>query len=100
MSRKEVPRAGLLKAARAGEIGNAQGTIALFLGVRQLQRVNRRYAADGAPELLHRVLGRPSPRRGAHRPAYARGRLAPVVVTAKLVSRLRTSPPRGYLKNE
>jgi hypothetical protein len=35
MSRKEVPRAGLLKAARAGRISNAQGARALELSVRQ-----------------------------------------------------------------
>jgi transposase len=63
MSRKEVPRAGLLKAALAGKISNAQGALALHLSVRQFQRVKRRYAADGAPGLLHRLRGRPSPRR-------------------------------------
>ena len=49
MSRKEVPRAGLLKAALAGKISNAQGARALHLSVRQFQRVKRRFAAEGAP---------------------------------------------------
>src|SRR3970282_1051998 len=63
MSRKEVPRAGLLKAALTGKISNGQGALALHLSVRQFQRVKRHYAADGAPGLLHRLRGRPSPRR-------------------------------------
>ena len=63
MSRKEVPRAGLLKAALARKITNAQGALALHLSVRQFQRVKRRYAAAGASGLLHRLRGRPSPRR-------------------------------------
>ena len=49
MSRKEVPRAGLLKAARAGKITNAQGALAMQLSVRQFQRVKVRFAAAGAP---------------------------------------------------
>jgi transposase len=63
MSRKEVPRAGLLKAALAGRISNAQGARALELSVRQFQRVKRRFATEGAAGLPHRLRGRPSPRR-------------------------------------
>ena len=63
MSRKEVPRAGLLKAALAGRINNAQGARALELSVRQFQRVKRRFAAEGARGLLHRLRGQPSSRR-------------------------------------
>ena len=63
MSRKEVPRAGLVKAALAGGITNAQGAGALQLSVRQFQRLKRRYAAEGATGLVHRLRGRPSPRR-------------------------------------
>jgi transposase len=63
MSRKEVPRAGLLKAALAGRISNTQGARALELSVRQFQRVKRRFATEGAPGLPHRLRGRPSPRR-------------------------------------
>jgi hypothetical protein len=47
MSRKEVPRVGLLKAALARRITTAQGALALDLSVRQFQRLKRRYAADG-----------------------------------------------------
>jgi hypothetical protein len=63
MSRKEVPRAGLLKAALAGKITNAEGALAMHLSVRQFQRVKRRYAAEGAAGLVHRLRGRLSPRR-------------------------------------
>ena len=63
MSRKEVPRAGLLKAALAGKISNAQGAQALHLSVRQFQRLKVRFNTEGAGGLLHRLRGRPSPRR-------------------------------------
>ena len=63
MSRKEVPRAGLLKAALVGKISNAQGAQALHLSVRQFQRLKARFKAEGVRGLLHRLRGRPSPRR-------------------------------------
>jgi transposase len=65
MSRKEVPRAGLVKAALAGKITNAEGARALHLTVRQFRRLKQRFRADGARGLLHRGRGRPSPRRVA-----------------------------------
>ena len=71
MSRKEVPRAGLLKAALAGKISNAQGAHALHLSVRQFQRLKVRFTAEGARGLLHGLRGRPSPRR-VPAPLYAR----------------------------
>src|SRR6266516_3113596 len=71
MSRKEVPRAGLLKAALAGKISNAQGAHALHLSVRQFQRLKVRFTAEGARGLLHGLRGRPSPRR-LPAPLYAR----------------------------
>ena len=49
MSRREVPRPGLVKAALAGRITNAQGALALHLSVRQFQRLKRRFGAEGAP---------------------------------------------------
>lgn len=73
MSRKEVPRAGLVKAALAGRITNQQGALALRLSTRQFQRLKRRFRADGAGGLLHRLRGRPSPRR---LPAALRQRVA------------------------
>ena len=63
MSRKEVPRAGLLKAALAGRITNLQGATALGLSPRQFQRLKVRLRTEGAPGLIHRGRGRPSPRR-------------------------------------
>src|SRR2546425_671778 len=62
MSRKEGPRAGLLKAAMAGQISNAQVAVALRLSVRHVQRLKVRYRADGAAGLRHRLRGRPSAR--------------------------------------
>ena len=47
MSRKEVPRVGLLKAALAGRITNTEGALALHLSVRQFQRLKRRVQAAG-----------------------------------------------------
>src|SRR5438309_2238644 len=63
MSRKEVPRAGLVHAALAGRITNQQGATALRLSVRQFHRLKKRFARDGPRGLLHRSRGRPSPRR-------------------------------------
>ena len=63
MSSKEVPRAGLLKAALAGRITNAQGARALRLSVRQFRRLKRRFREHGARGLLHALRGRPSNRR-------------------------------------
>ena len=63
MSRKEVPRAGLVHAALVGRITNQQGATALRLSVRQVQRLKQRYQRDGPRGLAHRSRGRPSPRR-------------------------------------
>jgi hypothetical protein len=43
MSRKEVPRAGLVKAALAGKITNQEGARALRLTVRQFKRLKARF---------------------------------------------------------
>jgi len=63
MSRKEAPRAGLVRAALDGRITNAQGASALGMSVRQFQRLKRRFEGDGVRSLTHRTRGRPSPRR-------------------------------------
>jgi len=78
MSRKEVPRAGLVKAALAGQITNAQGALALHLSVRQFQRLKPRVAAEGARGLVHRGRGRASPRR---LPADVRRRVGELLET-------------------
>jgi len=72
MSRKEVPRAGLLKAALAGTITNAEGALAMHVSLRQFYRMKVRFAVAGVDGLLHRLRGRPSPRRLT--PRCARGR--------------------------
>src|SRR4030095_12054274 len=63
MSRKEVPRAGLLKAALAGRITNAQGARALRVSARQFRRLKKRVRERGTPGLLHALRGRPGNRR-------------------------------------
>lgn len=63
MSRKEVPRAGLVHAALAGKITNAEGARALGLSVRQFKRLKARVRAGGVRALLHRGRGRRAPRR-------------------------------------
>jgi hypothetical protein len=62
MSRKEVPRPGILKAALAGRISNEQGATALGLSVRQFQRLKDRFRVGGPEALIHRGRGRPSAR--------------------------------------
>src|SRR5947208_13772239 len=63
MSRKEVPRAGLLKAALVGRITNAQGARALRLTVRQFRRLKRRFREGAARGLLDALRGQPGNRR-------------------------------------
>src|SRR5262245_58064191 len=63
MSRKELPRAGLVQAALAGRITNREGAVALQLTVRQFQRLKQRVREGGPLALRHQNRGRPSPRR-------------------------------------
>ena len=62
MSRKEVPRPGLVTLALAGQITNQEGAAGSALTVRQFQRVKARYRTEGLRGLLHRRRGQPSPR--------------------------------------
>ena len=78
MSRKELPRAGLVKAALAGRITNREGATALHLTVRQFQRLKRRYETGGAPALRHCSRGHPSPR---HLPATLCAQIAELLTT-------------------
>src|SRR2546427_352618 len=78
MSRKEVPRAGLVHAALVGRITDQQGATALRLSVRQFHRLKRRYQRDGPRGLAHRSRGRPSPRR---LPVELRHRIADLITT-------------------
>jgi transposase len=63
MSRKELPRVGLVQAALAGRISNREGAAALQLTTRQFQRLKQRFRLAGAPALRHQGRGRPSHRR-------------------------------------
>lgn len=63
MSRKELPRAGLVQAALAGKITNREGAGALHLSLRHFQRLKRRVREGGLLALRHQSRGRPSGRR-------------------------------------
>src|SRR5262245_10153304 len=63
MSRKELPRPGLIQTALAGQITNREGAGALQLSVRQFQRLKARVRLGGPLALRHGTRGRPSPRR-------------------------------------
>jgi hypothetical protein len=79
MSRKEVPRAGLVKAALGGKITNAEGARALHLSVRQFRRLKHRFRDEGgARALLHRLRGRAGNR---HLPAAVRAQIATLMTT-------------------
>src|SRR5882672_10058820 len=67
MSRKEAPRAGLLKALVAGRVTGGEVAAALGLTERQVRRLRRRFETEGAEGLVHRSRGRPSLRRLARR---------------------------------
>src|SRR5689334_341011 len=62
MSRKEAVRPGLLKAAIAGRITNAEAAAAAGLSVRQWQRIKQRFRTGGVGSVVHRLRGRPSQR--------------------------------------
>ena len=62
MSGKEVPRTGLVNAALAGKITNAEGARALRISVRQFKRLKARLKAEGVRGLVHRSRGRSSAR--------------------------------------
>ena len=67
MSQKEVPRAGVIQAVRAGQFTHAEAARALGLSERQIRRVVHRVKAEGVAGLVHRSRGRPSGR--GHAPA-------------------------------
>ena len=78
MSRKELLRAGLVKAALARRITNRQGATSLRLSVRQFQRLKRRLETGGDAALRHRSRGQPS----AHRlPAGLRTKVTTLMST-------------------
>ena len=78
MSRKEVPRAGLVKAALAGKITNQEGARALRPTVRQFKRLKARFRRQGLRGLVHRRRGQPSPRQ---LPAALRAQVVTLMTT-------------------
>src|SRR5438876_509984 len=78
MSRKEVPRAGLVKPALAGKITNQEGARALRLTVRQFKRLKARVRRQGLRGLVHRRRGQPSSRR---LPAALRAQVVTLMTT-------------------
>jgi hypothetical protein len=79
MSHKEIPRAGLLKAALAGKITNQEGAKELQLTLRHFQRLKSRFHREGAGGLPHRSRGRPS---GRGLPAGVRKKVSGLMKTA------------------
>ncbi len=78
MSRKEVPRAGLIKAALAGRISNVQGALGIGVSARQFQRLKVRFRAERTQGLVHKARGQPS----AHRlPPDVQGRIGELLQT-------------------
>jgi transposase len=63
MSRKELPRPGLVNAALAGRISNREGAAALRITIRQFQRLKQRVREQGITALRHQGRGQPSHRR-------------------------------------
>ena len=63
MSRKELPRPGLLAAAVAGRITNREGAAALRITPRQFQRLKQRFREGGPLAVRHQGRGRASHRR-------------------------------------
>ena len=57
MSRKELPRPGLIKAASNGRITKRQAAQALHLSLRQVRRLKRRFEAEGREALRHSEPG-------------------------------------------
>ena len=78
MSRKEVPRAGLVKAALAGKVTNQEGARALRVSVRQFKRLKARFRREGVRGLVHRRRGQPSARRV---PAALRAQVVTLMTT-------------------
>ena len=62
MSRKELPRPGLIQAALTGRITNREGAAALGVTPRQFQRLKQRVRRGGPLALRHQGRGQPSHR--------------------------------------
>lgn len=62
MSSKEARRPGLVQAAIAGKVTNAEAASALQMSVRQFRRLKAAYRRAGVEGLIHKNRGRPSAR--------------------------------------
>src|SRR5438093_4903130 len=89
LSRKELHRPGLLKAALGGRITNRQVATALRVTIRHVRRLKRRFEAGGATALGHRSRGQPSPRRLR---AAVRAEVSRLMTTVYVGFNDRTSP--------
>ncbi|HPY31600.1 MAG TPA: helix-turn-helix domain-containing protein, partial [Verrucomicrobiota bacterium] len=65
MSAKERRRAVIMAGVQAGELNLVGAAAVLGLSYRQTKRVWRRYRTAGDAGLVHRLRGRPGPRRQA-----------------------------------
>ncbi|MBP7827607.1 MAG: helix-turn-helix domain-containing protein, partial [Verrucomicrobia bacterium] len=63
MSAKERRRAVIMAGVQAGELNLVGAAAVLGLSYRQTKRVWRRYRTAGDAGLVHRLRGRPGPRR-------------------------------------
>ncbi len=63
MSEKEADRVSVLEQVRSGHLTQAAAAAQLALSTRQLRRLQRRYADQGAAGLAHRLRGQDSNRR-------------------------------------
>jgi hypothetical protein len=65
MSQKERRRVGIMASVKAKELSLVEAAEVLGLSYRQTRRVWKRYGAEGDGGLMHRLRGRPGPRRKA-----------------------------------
>jgi len=63
MSESEADRQRVLEQLLHGQMSRSQASMLLGLSTRQLRRIERRYAAQGAAGLVHRLRGRRSNRK-------------------------------------
>ena len=101
MSRKEVPRAGLLKAALEGRISSAQGAVALRLSVRvgAQPKPSIALAVEGCGRQHEVNRGQPLRRRSS--PCWARASAAarPRALPGSRSRRRSSAPPAGRCRS-
>ena len=60
MSQRELSRVEMLERLKTKKISQKSAAVALGLSVRQVRRLQKRYAEKGAAELIHKSRGKPS----------------------------------------